>query len=76
MSTAALEHAVFSLPVAERITLADRLYASVPEEVQTAADRAWLAEAERRDAEMEADPSIGLDFDEVISSIRQKRTRA
>ena len=76
MSTAALEHAVFSLPVAERITLADRLYASVPEEVQTAADRAWLAVAARRDAEMDADPSMGLDFDEVISSIRQKRARA
>lgn len=76
MSTAALEHAVFSLSFAERITLADRLYASVPEQEQTAADRAWLAEAERRDAEMEADPSMGLDFDEVISSIRQKRSKA
>ena len=76
MSTAALEHAVFSLSLAERITLADRLYASVPEQEQTAADRAWLAEAERRDAEMDADPSMGLDFDEVISSIRQKRSKA
>lgn len=76
MSSAALEYAVFSLPLAERIVLADRLYASVPEEVQSAADRAWVAEAERRDAEMDADPSMGLDFDEVISSIRQKRSKA
>jgi len=43
------------------------------DEVREVMDSVWLAEVERRDEEMEADPSVGLDFDEVIQSIRQKR---
>jgi len=42
------------------------------DEVREVMDSVWLAEAERRDAEMEADPTVGLDFDAVIQSIRQK----
>lgn len=46
---------------------------SSPEQAQTDADHAMLAEAERRDEEMEADPSVGLDFDEVIQGIHEAR---
>ena len=43
------------------------------DEVREVMDSVWLAEVERRDAEMEADPFVGPDFDAVIQSIRQKR---
>lgn len=76
MSTATLQNIVFSLPLAERINLADRLYASVPEDFQTDADQAWLDEVERRSAEMDADSTCAGSFDDMIARIRSKRVGA
>ena len=40
MTAASIPQSIFELPVEERITLADRLYASVPAEWQRDADHA------------------------------------
>ena len=76
MTAASIPQSIFELPVEERITLADRLYASVPAEWQRDADQAWLEEAERRDAEMDANPDAALTEDQFwaeVAALRAKR---
>lgn len=75
MSTAALTQSLFSLPVAERVALADRLYASVPEDWQKTVDRAWLEEATRRSEEMDADPSVELSHEAFMAGLKINRDR-
>ena len=70
MSTVTLDQEIFSLSVAERVALADRLYASVPDDWQKEADHAWLEEAHRRSAEIDADPTLELSYDEFVSGIK------
>ncbi|MEZ5385338.1 MAG: addiction module protein [Prosthecobacter sp.] len=67
---------LFSLPAAERIALADKLYASVPEDWQQAVDEAWLEEAERRSEEMDADPSTVLTHEEFMARLEINRRNA
>jgi putative addiction module component (TIGR02574 family) len=75
MSTAALTQSLLALPVPERVALADRLYASVPEDWQKAVDQAWLQEAERRSAEMDADPSLELSHEDFMAGLKINRDR-
>ena len=75
MSEAVLPETLLSLSVAERIALADKLYASVPPEWQHSADQAWLEEAERRSAEMDADPTKELSFEEFTAGLRVTKGR-
>ena len=74
MNTATLTKTLFSLPVGERIALADELYASVPDDWQQGADQAWLAEAERRSKEMDVDPSTELSEEEFLTGIKGRRS--
>lgn len=76
MSTATLTDTLLSLPVAERVALADRLYASVPEEWQQTVDQAWLEEATKRSEEMDADPSLELSQEEFLAGLKINRARA
>lgn len=76
MSTATLTQALFALPMADRIALADKLYASIPEDWQQAVDEAWLKEAEQRSAEMDADPSSALSHEEFLAGLEINRARA
>jgi putative addiction module component (TIGR02574 family) len=76
MSTATLTQTLFSLPVGERIALADQLYASVPAEWQKSVDQAWLEEAERRSAEMDAEPSMVLTHEEFLAGIQFQSRKA
>lgn len=76
MSTATLTETLLSLPVAERVALADRLYASVPEEWQQTVDQAWLEEATKRSEEMDADPSQELSQEEFLAGLKINRVRA
>lgn len=76
MSTAALAHSLFDLPVSERILLADQLYASVPDHWQRSADEAWLAEAERRSADMDADPSLEITHEAFLACITSAGRRS
>jgi putative addiction module component (TIGR02574 family) len=72
MSTASLTEEMLALPIAERVALADKLYASVPSEWQMQADRAWLQEAQRRSHEMDSDPSTELSLDEFMAGLKVK----
>jgi putative addiction module component (TIGR02574 family) len=76
MSTAVLAQSLFSLPVSERISLADQLYASVPGHWQRQADEAWLAEAEKRSAEMDADPALEISHEAFLAGIQTARRNA
>lgn len=71
MSTASYAQSLFTLPVAERITLADQLYASVPEDWRKSADDAWLNEAERRSIEMDGDPTTELSEEEFLAGMKR-----
>ena len=73
MTPASIPESLFELPIEERITLADRLYASVPGDWQGWADREALAEAERRADEMDADPSCGLTEEQFLAKVAELR---
>lgn len=75
MSTDTLIQNLFSLPVEQRIDLADRLYASVPEDWLKPVDQAWLEESSRRAAEMDAEPSMALSYDEFIAGLAISQRR-
>ena len=76
MSSASISESLLLLPVAERVALADELYASVPENWQRETDQAWLNEAERRSAEMDKDPQAELSHEEFLAGIESKREQA
>jgi len=75
MSTAALNEALFSLPIAERVALANSLYASVPNDWQQTVDQAWLEEATSRSQEMDADPSKELSHEAFVAGLKIHRDR-
>ncbi len=76
MSSASINESLLLLPVAERVALADELYASVPEDWQRETDRVWLNEAERRSAEMDKNPESELSHEEFLAGVQGKRGHA
>ena len=64
MKTNLLEDAL-SLPLPERIKLADEIYRSVDREADDSISPEMLAEMERRDAAHEASPKSGCTIDEL-----------
>jgi putative addiction module component (TIGR02574 family) len=70
MSAATLNETLFSLPVSERLRIADELYASVPEQWIREVDQEWLAEAERRSVEMDENPDSEMSHDEFRAGIK------
>ena len=70
MPAASISQSLFLLPIAERVALADQLYASVPEDWQLETDQAWLDEAERRSAEMDENPDVVMSHEEFLSGIQ------
>ncbi len=76
MSSVPISESLFLLPVAERVALADELYASVPEDWQRETDRVWLNEAEHRSAEIDKNPEAELSYEEFLAGIQGKRGHA
>ena len=68
-----LEQQAGKLPEAERAALVARLLATLPP-VLTDAD-GGVAEAKRRDAEMDTDPSAGLTDQQLRAAIAASRKR-
>ena len=62
-----IEAQAMGLTVSERAALASRLLHSLPAELDY--DDEGLAEALRREAEMEADPSMSITLDELKRSV-------
>jgi putative addiction module component (TIGR02574 family) len=76
MPDPSISQSLFLLPIAERVAIADQLYASVPEDWQRETDQAWLTEAERRSAEMDQDPGAEMSREEFLAGIQLKRGQA
>ncbi|MBX7209693.1 MAG: addiction module protein [Verrucomicrobiaceae bacterium] len=76
MSAASISQSLLVLPVAERVAIADQLYASVPENWQRETDHAWLNEAGRRSAEMDENPEMELSHEEFLAGIQINQGQA
>ena len=64
-----LTHAA-SLPVADRVALIDELWLTMPEEDDALFDAADLPEWKRRSDELEANPEMGLSWDQVKAQLK------
>ena len=67
-----LSDAVLHLPASERAELASRLLESLesgPGEEPGVVAAAWEAELERRDAELAANPALGIPAEEVFARL-------
>ncbi len=68
-----LAQAVMRLPAAARAELATRLLESLddaaPSESAEAVAAAWEVELDRRDAELETDPSLGIPAEEAFARL-------
>jgi putative addiction module component (TIGR02574 family) len=64
-----LENEAQNLPRDERARLAEALIASLDEEAEI--ERAWLAEAERRAAELDSGAVEGIPADQVFAELEE-----
>lgn len=65
-----LESHALKLPRRERARLAQRLIASLDQEIDADAERLWLAEAERRLAELKSGKVAAIPAEQVIKRVR------
>ena len=63
------------LPLRDRVQLAQRLVATLDEEVETDTEGLWFAEAERRLEELRSGKVEGIDADEAFRSARESLNR-
>ena len=68
---AEVERLAFGLPDSERALLAAHLRRSLPSVLHE--DDEGVAEALRRDAELDADPNIGITLEQLDQQIRSRR---
>lgn len=67
-----LENEALKLPVGERARLAEILLESLDTLSEDEHQRRWAEEAARRDAELDAGPSMGRPADEVFRDARAR----
>jgi putative addiction module component (TIGR02574 family) len=68
---AEVERLAFDLPDSQRALLAAHLLRSLPSVLHE--DDEGIAEALRRDAELDADPNIGITLEQLDQQIRSRR---
>lgn len=71
MSIQQLSREAMALPLAERATLAQALWASIDDGLPVADERAAVADALRRDAELTAGTVTGRTHTEVMEAARR-----
>ena len=71
MTLTEVESLAFELPEQQRATLASRILDTLPPLFADSDD--GIAEAERRDTEMDADPSKGINLEQFDRLIARKR---
>ena len=71
MSIQQLSREAMALPLAERATLAQALWASIDEGLPAADERSAIADALRRDAELTAGTVTGRTHAEVMEAARR-----
>jgi putative addiction module component (TIGR02574 family) len=72
MNAEQLEAEALKLDPMVRAQLADRLYLSLDPLSEAEWAQLWAAEAERRRAQLEADPTLGVPADEVFRKAHSK----
>jgi len=72
MNAEQLETEALKLDPQLRAQLAERLYLSLDPLSEAEWSRLWAAEAERRRAQLEADPTLGVPADEVFRKAHSK----
>jgi putative addiction module component (TIGR02574 family) len=65
-----LESQALKLSRKERARLAQRLISSLDEKLEADTERLWLAEAERRLAELKAGKVVGIRAEKVLRKVR------
>jgi putative addiction module component (TIGR02574 family) len=71
MSKSEVEAALLALPLAERIEVAEHLWASIEEETESGDLPAWQASLlDERLADLERNPEDGLSWDEVKAALQ------
>lgn len=69
MTVDQLEQEALSLPAEQRARLAERLIASLDAEAEI--EKAWLAEAKRRDAELDSGAVNAIPMEDALASARK-----
>ena len=72
MDAETLEAEALKLDTQSRARLAERLLASLDELSEDEAAQEWAAEAQRRDAELDANPEQGRPADDVLREARSR----
>lgn len=72
MDVETLESEALKLDTESRARLAERLLASLDERSEDEAAQAWAAEAQRRDAELDANPEQGRPAEDVLREARSR----
>ncbi len=72
MNAQQIEAEALKLDLESRARLADRLYLSLNGLAQEEWTRLWVAEATRRDAEMDADPDLGIPAERVFEKLSSR----
>lgn len=76
MNVEQLEREALKLAPEVRAKLAERLFLSLDPISEEEWYQIWAAEAERRDTQMTANPSLGIPADEVFRKVRARLKRA
>lgn len=77
MSARALLEQAKKLPTAQRVLLVERIWDSIAEEQRgVTANAGLMRELDRRDAELNGNPGIGLTWEQVRTKIRKKARRS
>ena len=73
MSSDEVLHAAMTLPLADRVTLAEALWASIDEGLPSSdrEDRDAIQQALRRDAELASGQAIGRSHEQVMDAARR-----
>jgi len=72
MNAQQIEAEALKLDLEARARLADRLYLSLDGLTQEEWTGLWAAEAARRDAEMDADPDLGIPAERVFEKLSSR----
>jgi hypothetical protein len=73
MERSQIEEAALSLDAQSRADLAEKLLRSLDDLSEAEADALWAEEAERRDAEMDGNASMGRPAEDVMRDLRARR---
>jgi len=75
MGSAEVLDAALALPVAERADVARGLLDSLGNDLISVADDELLAEADRRESQMESDPETEMSHDEFMAAFAHRRAK-